>query len=158
LASRGSIAIASRLPRTGLTAPIIARAHDAIKLRYGLTELTPYQQGGAWYVRAVVNPPLVWRLPLPGENVTGGIYDVATQTGPGGVMTAGVRGELRPGIPRQGLEERLPEASSLPDAAFSYLRGYRRAHVYGPGFGDETAIGLMYASEEVNNNLQSHGR
>lgn len=159
LASRASIAIASRLPRTGLTAPVIARAHDAIKLRYGLAELTPYQQAGAWYVRAVVNPPLVWRLPLPGETAgTGGIGAVATATGPGGEVTAGVRGELRPAIPRQGAEAAAPLASDLPDLAFSYLRGYRRAHVYGPGFGDETAIGLMYASEQVNNELQSRGR
>jgi hypothetical protein len=159
LASRASIAIASRLPRTGLTVPIIARAHDAIKLRYGLTELTPYQQGGAWYVRAVVNPPLVWRLPLPGETAgtPGGIGAVAIAVGPGGEVTAGVRGELRPSIPRQGSEASLPRASQLPDLAFSYLRGYRRAHVYGPGFGDETAIGLMYASEQVNNELQSNG-
>ncbi|HET9976054.1 MAG TPA: DUF4157 domain-containing protein [Burkholderiaceae bacterium] len=158
LASRASIAIAARLPRSGLTAPIIARAHDAIKLRYGLTELTPYQQGGAWYVRAVVNPPLVWRLPLPGETAgTGGIGAVAVDVGPGGEVTAGVRGELRPGIPRRGSEASLPLASDLPDSAFSYLRGYRRAHVYGPGFGDETAIGLMYASEQVNNELQSRG-
>lgn len=159
LASRASIAIASRLPRTGVTAPIVARAHDAIKLRYGLTELTPYQQGGAWYVRAVVNPPLVWRLPLPGETAgTGGIQRVATQTGPGGELTSGVRGELRSGIPRQGFEGNLPQAGNLSGLAGSYLQGYRRAHLYGPGFGDETAIGLMYASEQVNNELQSRGR
>lgn len=160
LASRASLAVASRLPSTGLTAPVIARAHDAIKLRYGLSELTPYQQGGAWHVRAVVNPPLVWRLPLPGETAgTGGIRSVATQTGPGGEITAGVRGELRPGMPqRGGFEAALPRAGALPGLAGSYLQGYRRAHLYGPGFGDETAIGLMYASEEVNNELQSRGR
>jgi hypothetical protein len=159
LASQASIAIASRLPKTGLTAPLIAKAHDAIKLRYALTELTPYQQAGAWYVRAVVNPPLVWRLPLPGETAgTGGIAQVATQTGPGGVVTAGVRGELQPGIGRRGMESALATPANLPGLASSYLQGYRRAHLYGPGFGDETAVGLMYASVEVNNQLQSNGR
>ena len=157
LASQASLAIASRLPRTGLTAPVIARAHDAIKLRYGLSELTPYRQNNAWFVRAVVNPPLVWRLPLPGETAGGGISRVAEQTGPGGVVTAGVVGELRPGIPRQGMESALPSAGSLAGLAGNYLQDYRRAHLYGPGFGDETAIGLMYASEEVNNQLQSTG-
>ena len=55
------------------------------------------------------------------------------------------------------MENALPKASSLTGLAFSYLRGYRRAHLYGPGFGDETSIGLMYASAHVNNELQSTG-
>ena len=159
LASQASLSIATRLPRTGLTAPLIARAHDAIKIRYGLRELTPYRQNNAWFVRAVVNPPLVWRLPLPDETAgTGGIRQVSTQTGPDGVVTAGVQGEIRTGIGRQDMENALPRSGALPGLAANYLKGYARAHLWGPGFGDETAIGLMYASTHVNNFMQSLGR
>jgi hypothetical protein len=56
------------------------------------------------------------------------------------------------------MEEALPRAGLLPGLAGNYLRGYARAHLWGPGFGDETAIGLMYASTQVNNFMQSLGR
>ncbi|MDT7950232.1 MAG: DUF4157 domain-containing protein, partial [Acetobacteraceae bacterium] len=164
LASQASLAVASRLPRSGITAPTLARAHDAIKLRYALSELTPYQQGGAWYVRAIINPPLVWRLPLPGETAgTGGVSRVGTVTGPGGEVTAGVVGELRPGLNRRAsttpnFNTTMPGIGTLPAAVAHYVQGYRWAHLYGPGFGDEASTGLMLASLQVNNELQSRGR
>ena len=162
LASQASLAIATRLPRNGITASLINRAHDVIKTRYALTELTAFQQNGLWHVRAVVNPPLVWRLPLPGETAgRGGISRVATSTEAGGVVTAGVIGELRPGIPRStapNFNTTMPGIGTLPAAVAHYVTGYRWAHLYGPGFGDEARTGLMLASQHVNNELQSRGR
>lgn len=162
LASRASIALVSRMPQSGLTASIIARAHDAIKVRYGLSELTPFQQGGVWFVRAVVNPPLVWRLPAAGETAgTGGISRVTTRVGPGGQVTAGVTGELRPGMVRANAPNynvSMPGIGTLPATVAHYVQGYRWAHLYGPGFGDEARTGLMLASLNVNNELQSRGR
>lgn len=80
LASRASGAIARRLPRNGVTAAVIDRAHDAIKVRYGLTQLTSFMQGGAWHVRAVINPPLTWRLQIPGAGTGTGAGAGATPT------------------------------------------------------------------------------
>jgi Domain of unknown function (DUF4157)/Bacterial toxin 4 len=166
LAARASIAIANRLPRTGLTVPIIARAHDAIKLRYALKELTPYQDKGAWFVRAVINPPLVWRLPLPGEtDGRGGIREVAQNpVSASGVHHAGVRGELEAGIPRRGpnaapnYNRQMPGIDTLPASVQHYVQGYQWAHLWGPGFGDEARTGLMLAAPSVNQGLQSRGR
>lgn len=162
LASRAFLVLASRLPRTDLTAPVIARAHDALKLRYALTELTPYQQNGAWFVRAVINPPLVWRLPLPGETAgRGHISRVATTVGAGGEVTAGVVGQLAPGMNRRtapNFNRTMTPVGALPVAVAHFVQGYRWAHLYGPGFGDEAHTGLMLASQHVNNELQSRGR
>ncbi|MEO6092098.1 MAG: DUF4157 domain-containing protein [Novosphingobium sp.] len=163
LAAQASLAIASRLPRTGVTAPVIARAHDAIKLRYALTELTPYQHGGAWYVRAVINPPLVWRLPLPGETSgAGGVTRVASVQDPAtGVLSAGVEGRLLPGQTRAtapNFNDAMPRIATLPPTVAHFVSGFEWAHLYGPGFGDEAATGLMMASPQVNRQLQSLGR
>ncbi len=157
LASRDSIALARAL-RGRVTAPLLERAFSLLRTRYGLASLTVRQTPAGWMATARINPELSWRVPLPGETAgTGGISRVATATGPGGVATAGVIGEVRPGIRRRGMERALPGAGDLTGDAGNYLAGYRRAHLYGPGFGDETAIGLMYASVEVNNELQSRG-
>jgi Bacterial toxin 4 len=162
LAARASMAIARTLPNRGLTGAIIERAHNAIKVRYALRELSSYQNNGQWFVRAVINPPLVWRLPVAGETAgTGGIRAVATSTGPGGVVTAGVRGELQPGMNRAtapNYNTTMPGVGTLPTAVAHFVTGYRWAHLYGPGFGDEARTGLMLASQNVNNELQSRGR
>jgi hypothetical protein len=57
LAVRDSIAVAKRLSGR-VTAALLSPALAALKVRYGLTALEPYQQGGVWWVRAVINPTL----------------------------------------------------------------------------------------------------
>jgi hypothetical protein len=52
----------------------------------------------------------------------------------------------------------MPGIGTLPAAVAHYVTGYRWAHLYGPGFGDEARTGLMLASQHVNNELQSRGR
>ena len=95
LASKASIAVASRLPSTGLTAPVIAKAHDAIKLRYALKELTPYQEKGVWFVRAVINPPLTWQLPISGASPASGPATATATAGAAAPTTATVTPVVR---------------------------------------------------------------
>jgi hypothetical protein len=55
LAAQAAVAAARRL--TGrVTAGLLSSALQAIKLRYGLAALQPYEQSGTWWVRAAVNP------------------------------------------------------------------------------------------------------
>ncbi|GIJ43704.1 hypothetical protein Val02_05900 [Virgisporangium aliadipatigenens] len=69
-------------------------------------------------------------------------------------VTVRVSGEIGDAIPRAdapGYEKYTDPGSAvgLPD--------YQRAHMYGPGFGDEVADGIMLAHTEVNQMLQNHG-
>jgi len=55
LAANASIAAARKLTgkvTKGLLKPVLA----AIRLRYGLTAIEPYQEGGTWWVRLAINP------------------------------------------------------------------------------------------------------
>jgi hypothetical protein len=45
-----------------ITKPLLNPLLAGIKLRYGLKELEPYEQGGFWWVRAVINPTLSQNL------------------------------------------------------------------------------------------------
>jgi hypothetical protein len=55
LAAGAAIAAARRL--TGrVTAPLLRGVLAAIRTRYGLTSIEPYEQRGQWWVRAVINP------------------------------------------------------------------------------------------------------
>jgi Bacterial toxin 4/Annexin len=63
-----------------------------------------------------------------------------------------VEGEIENAIPRQdapGYEKQYDPGSAhnLPD--------YQRAHMWGPGFGDEVADGIMLAHQDVNLKLQN---
>jgi hypothetical protein len=53
---------------------------------------------------------------------------------------------LAPGFERR---LRLPSEVGLPT--------YQRAHLWGPGFGDEARLGIMYAPEAVNQAWQNRG-
>jgi hypothetical protein len=156
LAARDSTAIARTL--TGrVDAAIIERALAFLRTRYALTTLSVRREAQGWMARASINPELVWRLPLPGETAgTGGIREVADQTGPGGVRETGVRGELLPGMDRDApttpnYNEKMPRTGNL----VHHVEGYQWAHAWGPGFGDEARIGMMLASRDVNQRLQS---
>jgi hypothetical protein len=61
LAARAAVT-AARALRGSVTAPILRGALAAIRLRYGLTSIEPFEQGGRWWVRAVINPVLVQDL------------------------------------------------------------------------------------------------
>jgi len=55
LATQSAITIARRL--TGhVTRGILEPAFVAIRTRYGLTEIQPYERGGTWWVKASINP------------------------------------------------------------------------------------------------------
>lgn len=55
LAARAAVAAARRL--TGrVTAPLLRGVLAAIRVRYGLTSIEPFERGGRWWVRAVINP------------------------------------------------------------------------------------------------------
>jgi hypothetical protein len=64
LAAQAALSAARSLKGTvtqALLNPILA----GIKLRYGLQYLEPYQQGGVWWIKAVINPVLTQSLGVP---------------------------------------------------------------------------------------------
>jgi hypothetical protein len=64
LAARASVSAARRLTgrvTQGLLNPILG----GIKLRYGLQALQPYDEGGTWWVRAIINPQINQNLGVP---------------------------------------------------------------------------------------------
>jgi uncharacterized protein DUF4157/putative RNase toxin 15 of polymorphic toxin system len=61
LAGQAAIAAARRL--TGrVTAALLQPVLAGIKVRYGLSQLVPFEQGGTWWVRATVNPEARFNL------------------------------------------------------------------------------------------------
>jgi hypothetical protein len=100
---------------------------------------------------------------------TGGIYVSSIKGGSGGQASNGtiavqMSGELKPPIPRKdapnynslgptikslGPEVNGPENGGLSSA------GYEKAHLWGPGFGDEARDGIMLAPEAVNQVFQN---
>lgn len=61
LAAQAAVSAARRLTgrvTQGLLNPIL----QGIKLRYGLQEIQPYEQGGTWWVRATINPTVTQSL------------------------------------------------------------------------------------------------
>jgi DNA-binding transcriptional regulator YdaS (Cro superfamily) len=63
LAANAAVAAARRL--TGrVTSAILQPVLGAIKLRYGLSELVPFERGGKWWVRATANPTLERNLDI----------------------------------------------------------------------------------------------
>jgi putative RNase toxin 4 of polymorphic toxin system len=63
-----------------------------------------------------------------------------------------VRGEIEDAIPRADAPGY--EKYNEPGSAYG-LDDYQRAHMYGPGFGDEVADGIMLAHKDVNLKLQN---
>lgn len=162
LAARDSTAVARTL--TGRVDPArIERALAFLRTRYALTALSVRRETRGWMARASINPELVWRLPLPGETSgTGGVTRVASMRDPAtGELHAGVEGTIGPAQNRAtapNFNNAMPRVGSIPAGVRTYVQGFEWAHLYGPGFGDEAATGLMLASPQVNRLLQSLGR
>ncbi|HEX2081423.1 MAG TPA: AHH domain-containing protein, partial [Longimicrobium sp.] len=55
LASQAAVAAARRL-RGRITASLLAPVLAGLRVRYGLTEIRPYERRGRWFARIVVNP------------------------------------------------------------------------------------------------------
>jgi len=162
LASEASIGVARRLSGP-ISAPILSSALAFLRVRYGLATLVPYQERGAWWVRASINPQRTWRLPIAGETAgTGGVGQIGENpVTPAGIRNVALRGELLPAMVRSAApnyNRLMPAVSTLPAPVQHFVQGYQWAHAWGPGFGDEARAGLMLASSEVNQYLQSHGR
>jgi hypothetical protein len=92
---------------------------------------------------------------MSGETAgTGGIRNVHGTRDANGAVGYVVEGEILDSIPR----EQAPNFQNrVPGARGSGLPGYERAHLWGPGFGDEAADGIMYAPRGVNQYLQNLG-
>jgi hypothetical protein len=94
---------------------------------------------------------------------SGGIASIKAQTMGSGNLRVTISGTAHPGrISRSG-SGGAPIAPSFNDSPKLIKAGevglphqdWQRAHLWGPGFGDEAAAGLWYARTEVNNILQN---
>jgi hypothetical protein len=94
---------------------------------------------------------------------TGGITRVESRNLAGNARSYRIDGEIRDSLVREGpappgrtgapgFEAELPSVGEIGRP------NYRRAHQWGPGWGDEARAGIMYAPESVNNRLQSLGQ
>jgi hypothetical protein len=71
LAARASVVAARRLSgrvTRALLNPVLA----AIRLRYGLTSIQPYEKNGTWWITATLNPKLDQNLEIPAPSAAGG--------------------------------------------------------------------------------------
>jgi hypothetical protein len=69
LAAQAAVAAARRL--TGrVTGALLNPVLQGIRIRYGLREIQPYEQGGTWWVRATINPSLTQNLNVPSGTQT----------------------------------------------------------------------------------------
>jgi Bacterial toxin 4 len=114
-------------------------------------------------VRGTINPTRTWTPPPPGTTAgTGGVLLTGERpVTPAGVRNIAIRGQLLPGIPRASapnFNTAMPAIATLPAPVRHYVQGYEWAHVWGPGFGDESSQGLMLASGNVNRRHQSLAR
>jgi hypothetical protein len=92
---------------------------------------------------------------MSGETAgTGGIRNVHGNRHGDGSVGYVVEGEILDAIPR----DQAPNFQGrIQSARSTGLPGYERAHLWGPGFGDEAADGIMYAPRDVNQYLQNLG-
>lgn len=86
---------------------------------------------------------------------TGGIQSVEADRMQGGELRITINGTVQESIgsdaPRFNNSSKLMRAHEV---GLSH-EDWERAHVWGPGFGDEAAAGIFFASEEVNQLLQN---
>jgi hypothetical protein len=64
LAGQAAVAVTRRLQGSRITVALIAPLLVAIKTRYGLASIQPFQRGAEWFVLMVINPRAEWRLEL----------------------------------------------------------------------------------------------
>jgi hypothetical protein len=94
---------------------------------------------------------------------TGGISRIEARELSGNARGFNIEGEIRDPLFRESGpvpagRTRAPSfEGELPSPTDVGQPGYRRAHQWGPGWGDEARAGIMYAPESVNNRLQSLG-
>lgn len=93
--------------------------------------------------------------PLRGTAGTGGIRRIhAPIRHSDGSMEYCVEGYVLPkATARREFEDALPNPSSIIYNGIA-IGGYDRAHLWGAGFGDEAAEGIMYAPSTINKSLQ----
>jgi hypothetical protein len=91
-------------------------------------------------------------MTLQGDTANGGIKTISGERAPDGTRTIKITGELGPKIARQDMEELFMTAGETGDSA---VAGYHRAHLWGAGFGDEAADGIMLAPPSVNLTFQN---
>ncbi|MBH0053126.1 MULTISPECIES: polymorphic toxin type 4 domain-containing protein [unclassified Salinibacterium] len=85
---------------------------------------------------------------------TNGISNIHGARDANGATVYVVEGEIFKSVPRA---EAPNYQNRLESARRVGLPGYERAHLWGPGFGDEAADGIMYAPRGVNQILQNLG-
>jgi hypothetical protein len=71
LAARASVAAARRLSGR-VTRALLNPVLGAIRLRYGLTSIQPYEKNGTWWITATLNPRLDQDLEVPAPSAAGG--------------------------------------------------------------------------------------
>jgi hypothetical protein len=71
LAARAAVAAARKLSGR-VTRSLLNPVLGAIRLRYGLTSLQPYEKNGTWWITATINPKLDQSLEVPTPAVAGG--------------------------------------------------------------------------------------
>jgi hypothetical protein len=64
LAGKAAVAVTRRLQGMKITKGLIAPLLVAIRTRYGLSSIEPFERGGEWFVLMVINPKAEWRLEL----------------------------------------------------------------------------------------------
>ncbi|MGH9870392.1 MAG: polymorphic toxin type 4 domain-containing protein [Candidatus Polarisedimenticolia bacterium] len=86
---------------------------------------------------------------------TGLIKEIWAHRDPDGTIKFRIEGELGPSLGDRR-DPRVPNFNvDLPTSREIGLPDYERAHLWGPGFGDEAREGIMYAPREVNQVFQS---
>lgn len=151
---------------------VVQRAMNGLSVRYALSALHVRRGPTGWMVKARINPEIDWQVPVLPDKTrknwkrsaqvagTGGIAMIGqAPVGADGVRVEGVMGNLRDPMDRDdkatpNFNTKMPSVQDL----LHWVKGYRWAHAWGPGFGDEARIGMMLASEQVNNQLQSLGQ
>ncbi len=99
---------------------------------------------------------------------SGGIESIVARETIDGNLTVQISGRVQPGTlarTKKAAGPDKPLAPSFNNKTGSLFKAdelgglsaddWERAHLWGPGFGDEAAAGLWYASEEVNQDLQN---
>ncbi|MGB7547884.1 MAG: DUF4157 domain-containing protein [Terracidiphilus sp.] len=116
-------------------------------------------------------------VPEPRTARTGGIGRIQEKRDVFGLKNTTIEGELKPGLDRKLSApnyNREWKRSDLTDdiaarmvksggadpkaakaAATAFAENYEAAHLWGPGFGDEAAAGMMWAPKDVNQMMQN---
>lgn len=96
------------------------------------------------------------RLPLSGRTAgTNGVRTIQGERGPNGTVAVQISGVLLPGITPRTAAPNYNRRGAAINTLGPEVAGYQRAHIWGPGFGDEAEDGIMLAPPSVNLVLQN---